>query len=99
VTSCGSVSEAREAYEADQVRFDLILSDLVLPDGRGTGLVLELLERDPTLGVLIVTGYPNERLEWERHDGGRHPVLQKPFSVSDLLSRVGEALSHGPPET
>ena len=98
VTSCGSVSEAREAYEADPGRFDLIVSDLVLPDGRGSTLVLELLDRDPTLGVLIVTGYPNERLEWERQVGGRHPVLQKPFSVSDLLSRVGQAFDHGLPD-
>jgi len=99
VTACGSVSEAREAWESDAGRFELIMSDLVLPDGRGSALVLELLERDPSLRVLIVTGYPNERLEWERQCGGRHPVLHKPFSVSDLLSRIAGSLSDGPPET
>ena len=96
MTACGSVAEARKA---DHVRFDLILSDLVLPNGRGSALVLELLERDPALGALIVTGYPNERLEWERRCGARHPVLQEPFSVSDLLSGVSKALNHGLPET
>ena len=90
---------AREAWESDAGRFELIMSDLVLPDGRGSALVLELLERDPSLRVLIVTGYPNERLEWERQCGGRHPVLHKPFSVSDLLSRIAGSLSDGPPET
>ena len=95
VTACSSVSEAREAFAAGGVRFDLIMSDLVLPDGRGSALVLDLLARDPALGVLIVTGYPNERLEWERQCDGQHPVLQKPFSVSDLLSRIGQSLSHG----
>ncbi|MFH1568895.1 MAG: PAS domain S-box protein [Gemmatimonadota bacterium] len=91
VTASGSAAEARAAYEGGGP-FDLVLSDLVLPDGRGSELVAELVGRQPSLAVLVVTGYPDELAQWERADGDSHAVLQKPFAVTDLLRSLREVL-------
>jgi DNA-binding NtrC family response regulator len=72
--------------------FDLILSDIVLPDGRGTDLVAELLESNPDLNALFVTGYADVSLGWQRVADSEFPVLRKPLDVVKLLDRVRDAL-------
>jgi hypothetical protein len=54
--------------------------------------VLELAAAQPDLSVLIVTGHPEAAAEWERGKGCQHPVLEKPFAISDLLGRIRQSL-------
>ena len=92
VTACASVAEARTAMSGHSAGFDLILSDIVLPDGRGTDLVAELLESNPDLNALFVTGYADVSLGWQRVADSEFPVLRKPLDVVQLLDRVRDAL-------
>ena len=93
VSSFSTVAEAREAFQKEASHFDLVVSDVVLPDGRGSDLVLELLEKYPDLGVLLVTGYTDERTDWRQIEEAGLPVLQKPFGVNDLIESVQRLLA------
>jgi DNA-binding NtrC family response regulator len=42
-------------------RFDLVVSDVVMPDMDGYDLYMELKERQPTLPVILMTGYLYDR--------------------------------------
>jgi two-component system, cell cycle sensor histidine kinase and response regulator CckA len=90
VRACATLSEARRILQDGH--FDLLLSDLVLPDGRGSNLVLEARERHPDMVALLITGYSDERMDWDDIKSLGITVLQKPFSAADLLEQVRQVL-------
>lgn len=93
VRACGSAGEATHAF--GQTAFDLVLSDVGLPDGRGTDVVFGFLDEQPDLHAILVTGYTDERSEWQRVQDAGLLILQKPVAMSDLLKCVHEALHTG----
>ncbi len=88
--------QVRDARRGDDARglaerapFDLIITDVVLPDGDGVRLLDDLLRREPRSKGLIVTGYADAEIG---RVGDRVPLLRKPFSTIDLARKVREAL-------
>jgi DNA-binding NtrC family response regulator len=72
--------------------FDLMITDLVMPRMGGLALYEELRRQGRELRVLMTTGHTAEDITALR---GAHPeltFLNKPWSVTDLLRRVREAL-------
>ncbi len=67
---------------------DLLLTDVMMPDMRGTMLAKRVRVLYPELPVMFVSGYPGP-LE-EEFKSAR--LLAKPFSPGELLRQVGEAL-------
>jgi PAS domain S-box-containing protein len=74
----------------DDVPFDLLLTDVVMPQMRGGELARLLAERRPGLKVLFMSGYPDgeELLDQE----GPAAFLQKPFARAELTRSVRELL-------
>ena len=84
ILSAGQPSEAREIIESHDGRIDLLITDVVMPEARGTQLATELQSLLPGLPVLYTSGYvPN---------ASELPVgaafLAKPFDRERLLSAV-----------
>ena len=67
---------------------DLLLTDVVMPDMRGTVLAKRVREALPDMRIMFVSGYPGPLEEEFRHAR----LLAKPFSPAELLRQVGEAL-------
>ena len=88
----GTAAEARAMLRDTPSRFDLILCDMGLPDGRGPDLVLQARETHPDLAAILMTGYPDERGEWERLQKAGVGLLRKPLAMADLLRTVREVL-------
>jgi two-component system, cell cycle sensor histidine kinase and response regulator CckA len=95
VVACGTLAEARESFRLASGEFDLFLSDMVLPDGRGVELVMELREEKPELSVLLITGHADESTDWQLVREANLPVLLKPFGIEDLVVRIEEVLEGG----
>jgi CheY-like chemotaxis protein/anti-sigma regulatory factor (Ser/Thr protein kinase) len=79
--------------ERPDARFDLLFTDVVLPGGM-TGAVLASRARElrPDLKILFTTGYArNAIVHHGRLDAGVQ-LITKPFSYSDLATRIREAL-------
>ena len=92
VIASPTAAEGREAFNRLEGRFDLLLTDVVLPDGRGTELAMEFLERSPDLDVIFMTGYADVPVELKGSAKEGPPVLYKPFSISDLLKCIRNVL-------
>ncbi|HWW59526.1 MAG TPA: ATP-binding protein [Sphingopyxis sp.] len=84
--ACGNPLEAEALVEGrlaeGQGGFDLILSDVLMPELTGPEMVAQLKQRWPALSVLFVTGYAGDASEDAAF--GDHDVLRKPFTLSAL---------------
>lgn len=92
VYACRSISDAEFVFDREKGSFDLLISDLILPGGKGTDLALQLRRSNPSLPVLLVSGYTDERPDLERIREAGLPFLSKPYSSEILLRKVSEAL-------
>lgn len=75
--------------------FDLIVTDIIMPDMEGIELILRLRRRSRDLPIIAISGGgrggPEVYLELARSCGAAR-VLAKPFEAAQLLSYVNEAL-------
>ena len=86
--SCSSGAEAITLFDG-QV-FDLVISDVIMPEMTGPELVRILKARRDDIAILFVTGYVGEG---ESDDLAGYELLRKPFTVSALASAVASALT------
>ena len=88
VLSAGSAADAR-ARVRDAEPPDVVVSEALLDDALGPDLVAELVGGRDDVRVVYVAGYADEDV-WESLDeGGASVVLQKPFTLAQLLEAVG----------
>jgi CheY-like chemotaxis protein/Ni2+-binding GTPase involved in maturation of urease and hydrogenase len=90
--SAGTAAQARELVASRHP--DVAMLDVVLPDGDGLSLAMELRTTAPSLRLLLMTGTelsPDEAGLCERYD---IPVLRKPFLGQDAISLIQSRLVH-----
>lgn len=73
-------------------RFDLVLLDVMLPDGKGIDSIPRLHERDPDLVCVVMTGYATVELAVQAMKAGAYNFITKPFSADLLLLTVNQGL-------
>jgi PAS domain S-box-containing protein len=74
----------------DRVR--LLLTDMVMPGKNGRDLAREAQQLNPTLPVLLMSGYPDRSITSESGRIPRSAFLQKPFALDVLALRVRQML-------
>ena len=89
VDTAATRAEAENALEGD--RFDLILLDLMLPDGNGYALCTEILLRGNT-PVIFLTALDDEASIVTGFNLGADDYITKPFKPMELVSRVKNSL-------
>ncbi len=80
-------TEARRLME-EHGPFDVLVTDVVMPDVDGPELARELRARHPELRVLFVSGYSQEFPLDDRANDASVAFLQKPFQPSELVDAV-----------
>ena len=68
--------------------YDLVLLDLMLPDGRGLGLLRELRARGDVTPVVILTAMDQLSDRIEGLNAGADDYLVKPFDLAELSARL-----------
>jgi DNA-binding NtrC family response regulator len=92
------VASAREACEAiARQTFDLVITDVLMPDGDGLDLITELRKKQPNARILAMSG-GGRYLEGSDYlklatGLGAHTVMMKPFTFEQLQSAIGVALA------
>jgi two-component system, cell cycle response regulator CpdR len=91
-----SVGDGQRAVETlITARFDLLVTDIVMPEMDGITLALKVSKDRPDMPILMMTGYAAERQRAHNLDALIHKVISKPFSLTELLEAVDEALGKG----
>lgn len=91
VRAAGNGVEALEAFEAES--YDLLMTDIVMPELGGLKLAALLGEADPELKIIYMTGYPSRG----RYLAGDIPrdatVIFKPIDPEIMLRTVSDVLA------
>ncbi len=87
VVSAGGAREALEALKSGT--FDLVFTDVVMPEVSGVELASTIRGLNPDLPVLLATGYSEELLKTD-HD---FRVLPKPYDGKSLVEAMAAALA------
>jgi signal transduction histidine kinase len=89
VTTASSFTEAKELLF--EVRFDVALTDLMLPRESGMSILGFAHERDPEMSVVMVTGHPDLSTAVEALKQGAYDYIGKPVTRQALLAVVERA--------
>lgn len=93
--TASSPEEALRLVDETDIRFDLLITDVVMPGMNGRDLADRLTERIPGLRRLFISGYNADIISDQGIlDEGLH-FLAKPFTLEDLSRKVNEILSGG----
>jgi CheY-like chemotaxis protein len=91
-----AVSNGQEALaRLDEVRADLVLTDLVMPVMDGLGL-MRALRQSPTLNrvpIIVMSASASNDTRAEAVESGCAAFLPKPLKLGDLLRTIGDQLS------
>ena len=93
VLSACDGSEALEILTREEGRFDLLLTDVRMPIMDGIALALSTARDFPTLTILMMTGYADQRERAHNLEALIHDVITKPFTLTALRTAVNGALS------
>jgi PAS domain S-box-containing protein len=83
-----SSREALEAARAHPRRFDAVVSDEVMPELTGTQMSIELRKLNPSLPIVIASGYGGAGFETRALSAGVNRVLKKPYRMSDIADSL-----------
>ena len=90
VDGAATVSLAIDFINCGKVEYDLVVTDVVMPDGGGRKLLNYLDSQHITPKVIVVSGYDTDFLG---DDLSCTSFLQKPFSILDLIEEVRSVLA------
>src|SRR5215469_15174762 len=86
-------AEALEILTREGGAFDLLLTDIQMPIMDGIALALSAARDFPSLTILLMTGFADQRERASNLNALAHDVITKPFSVADIRTAVTDALA------
>jgi two-component system cell cycle sensor histidine kinase/response regulator CckA len=89
-------TEALEVYEKEGRRFDIVFSDVVLPDRSGVELAERIRSGDPEVAILLTSGYTDQRAHWGIIEKQGYGFLRKPYDLAELVRAMRKALDRSP---
>lgn len=90
VESAFSAREAKEKIKSH--KFDLVITDLRLPDYDGIELMLEFKQIAPEIPVILMTGYSDVNTAVKAIKNGASDYISKPFNPEEALAVIANAL-------
>jgi len=85
--------EALKIVEEARGRFDLMLSDIVMPEMNGLELALNVRRINPDVRMLFMSGYTSDHVQIQEILNADAAFLPKPFSMEDLRLTIQRVLS------
>jgi len=76
----------------DEGKGDLVITDVVMPDGNGLETLPEIGAKRPTLPVIVISAQNNIMTAIQAAEAEAYDYLPKPFDLPDLMKRSARAL-------
>jgi DNA-binding response OmpR family regulator len=79
--------------EMNKRPYDLLLTDIVMPELDGIALAQRVMKDFPATRILMMSGYANQRQRAHNLDIIDHEVISKPFTLEEITRRISGALA------
>jgi signal transduction histidine kinase/CheY-like chemotaxis protein len=89
---CVGAAQALRVFRTTPARFDVVLTDAIMPEMSGTELIRELRRLQPGLPAILMSGYGGPALQAEADAAGVLRVLAKPLTQSDLAEALASVV-------
>ncbi len=90
-----SPEQALEIFQQRREQIDLLISDIVMPEMDGTKLAGRMVEINPDLPVLFMSGFVTEHEVEQAGDIRDFAFIRKPFRPATLVQAVQKMLTTG----
>jgi len=84
--------EAFEAFRAEPDRFDLVITDMVMPKMTGDQLADKIMQIRQDIPIILCTGYNDLITEEKAYKMGIKDFLMKPLAMKDLAHSIRNAI-------
>ena len=91
VEAVGCGTEAMPLLEAG--KYDLLLTDIVMPEMDGIELARRAAELDPDIKIMFITGFAAVALNADSNAPKQAKVLSKPVHLRELVTEVQKMLA------
>jgi PAS domain S-box-containing protein len=85
--------EALEAFRANPKKFDLVITDMTMPQMTGLNLARKIMEIRPGMPIILCTGFSEQAKEQAAGAMGIRAFLYKPLLMRDIADAVRKALN------
>ncbi len=88
-----SVVDGQQALDAlNQNSYDVLVTDIVMPNVDGIALALKAVRQYPNLKIVMISGYAQERMRAHNLDALVHRIIAKPFSLEEICEAVEDVM-------
>jgi PAS domain S-box-containing protein len=94
VTSCTSSVEALKAFQANPDNFDLIITDMTMPNMTGDQLAQKIMEIRTDIPIILCSGFSEKMSNEKAKSLGIKKFLMKPVLIKDLSITIRRALDN-----
>lgn len=94
VTSCTSSVEALKAFQANPDNFDLIITDMTMPEMTGDQLAQKIMEIRTDIPIILCSGFSEKMSNEKAKSLGIKEFLMKPVLIKDLSITIRKALDN-----
>ena len=94
VTSQTNSVEALEEFCAQPYKFDLVISDVTMPNITGDELAKKFLRMRPEIPIILCSGFSERITEEKAKEIGARDFFMKPIMINDLVNAVRKLLDH-----
>jgi len=94
VVSRTSSVEALEAFRENPDKFDMVITDMAMPNMSGDRLASEVVKIRPNIPILLCTGFSERMPEEKAKSMGIKGFLMKPIVMKDLSNKIHEVLDN-----
>jgi PAS domain S-box-containing protein len=92
IIEASSAEEALQLFAQAPQKFVMLFSDIKLPGKSGIELADTLRAINPSMPIVLYSGYRDQREKWLNLDSKGYQFIQKPFSIASLLATVHDAM-------
>ena len=92
VLTASNGEEALALLSRNKDPIHLLLTDVVMPNIGGQSLAARVTSRHPEIQILFMTGYFDTSVDTSEYPLGRRPIIFKPFTPQELMSKIRELL-------